>query len=132
MDVECFGLQLEKFKIAIVLVTADNANLLQENFPYTMSKLEERSPVVVMVVDGDTAAACYSARNTPQVAEAGVNTLEAYRGRGYAVDIVCGWAAAVRASGRLPLYSTSWSNTSSQAVARKLGAVQYAAEFHIA
>jgi hypothetical protein len=33
--------------------------------------------------------------------------------------------------GRRPLYSTSWANTASQAVAAKLGAIQYAVEFSI-
>ena len=37
----------------------------------------------------------------------------------------------VRAMGRLPLYSTSWGNTASQAVARRLGAVQYAVDLSI-
>jgi predicted GNAT family acetyltransferase len=68
---------------------------------------------------------------TAQVAEAGVYTVESYRGRGYAAETVRGWAAAIRAMGRLPLYSTSWANTASPAVARKLRAVQYAVDFSL-
>ena len=45
---------------------------------------------------------------------------------------VLGWAAHVQARGALPIYSTSWSNTASQAVARSLGLVQFAADFHVA
>jgi hypothetical protein len=38
----------------------------------------------------------------------------------------------MRASGRIPLYSTSWTNTASLAVARKLGLVAYANTWSIA
>jgi RimJ/RimL family protein N-acetyltransferase len=85
----------------------------------------------VMVDDGVAVTACSSVRLTPQAAEAGLYTQESYRGRGYSVDAVRLWAEAVRATGRIPLYSTSWENTASQAVAQKLGAVQYGADFSI-
>lgn len=114
-----------------VIITAENATLLQTNFPYTLSNLAERAPVAVIVAEGIAVAACFSARITAQVAEAGVYTVEPYRGRGYAVAVVRGWAAAIRADGRLPLYSTAWENSASQAVAAKLGAVQYGAELSI-
>jgi hypothetical protein len=114
-----------------VTITPGNAALLQMYYPYTLSSLAERAPIVVFVVEGTAVAACYSARTTARVAEAGVYTAEAHRGRGYATEVVRGWAAEVRASGRLPLYSTSWENWASQAVAAKLGAVQYAADFSL-
>jgi RimJ/RimL family protein N-acetyltransferase len=114
-----------------VAVTPSNANLLAAHYPYTMKKHAELAPVVVRVMDGVAVAVCCSARITAQVAEAGVHTVEAYRGRGYAVEVVRGWAAAVRATGRLPLYSTSWENTASQAVAAKLGAILYGVDLSI-
>jgi RimJ/RimL family protein N-acetyltransferase len=114
-----------------VTITPENATLVLAHYPYTFDWLAERSPVVVVVVDGVAVAACFSARITGQVAEAGVHTVESYRGRGYAVETVRGWAAAIRATGRLPLYSTEWANSASQAVATKLGAVQYGVEFSI-
>jgi RimJ/RimL family protein N-acetyltransferase len=113
----------------VVTITPENATLLQRYYPYTLSSLAERAPIVVLVVEGAATTACYSARITAQVAEAGVHTVEAYRGRGYATEVVRGWAAEVRASGLLPLYSTSWENGASQAVAAKLGAVRYAVDF---
>lgn len=114
-----------------VTITPENMTLLRAYFPYLQSKLARYAPVVVVVVDGVAVAACFSARITAQVGEAGVFTEAIYRGRGYAPDMVRGWAAGIRAMGRLPLYDTSWANTASQAVARKLGAVQYAVHFSI-
>jgi RimJ/RimL family protein N-acetyltransferase len=112
-------------------ITPANVTLLEAHYPYTRSRYAELAPVVVRVVDGVAVAVCCSARITAQVAEAGVHTVEAYRGRGYAAEIVRGWAAGIRAMGRLPLYSTSWENAASQAIAAKLGAVLYGADFSI-
>jgi len=114
-----------------VTITPENAGVLQAHYPYTRGHLAELAPVVAVVQDGMAVATCYSARITAQVAEAGVHTVEAYRGRGYASATTQGWAAALRALGRRPLYSTSWANTASQAVAARIGAVQYAVEFSI-
>jgi len=114
-----------------VTITLANADLLRAHYPITMSELAERAPVVVCVAAGVAVAACSCARTTAQVAEAGIHTVEDYRRRGYAVATARGWAAAVRTQGKLPLYSTSWDNTASQAVAARLGAVQYAVDFSL-
>jgi len=116
---------------SVVTVTPENAVLLEAHYPWTHSYLAELAPVVAHVENGEAVAVCFSARLTATCAEAGVHTMEAYRGRGYAADTTRGWAAAIRAMGRLPLYSTSWENTASQAVAAKLGAVQYGADFSL-
>lgn len=94
-------------------------------------ELEGWSPMMALVADGAAVSLAFSARLTERVAEAGVNTLEGYRGRGYAPAVVTAWAHAIRASGRIPLYSTSWDNLASQAVARKLGLVQYGVELSL-
>lgn len=117
--------------VGTVTITSENATLLQAHYPYTMSMLAERGPVVVAVAEGVAIAACYSARVTVQAAEAGVATEEAYRRQGYAAQTVRGWAAGIRATGRIPFYSTSWENVGSQAVAAKLGATQYAVDFSV-
>jgi predicted GNAT family acetyltransferase len=74
---------------------------------------------------GEVVAVCHSSRSTLVGAEAGVETAPAYRGRGLAGEVVLAWATAVRVEGRLPLYSTDWSNLASRAVARKLGLAMY-------
>lgn len=88
-------------------------------------------PMLALFIERAIVALAFSSRNTPRAAECGVDTLPALRGRGYAPTIVAAWAEAVRASGRIPLYSTSWENSASQAVARKLGLIPYGADFSL-
>jgi hypothetical protein len=90
-----------------------------------------RWPCVVRLEHGVPVALCFSARLTEHAAEAGVDTLAAFRGRGHAVAVVAGWANIIRASGRIPLYSTSWDNVASQGVARRLGLELYATNHSI-
>jgi hypothetical protein len=45
--------------------------------------------------------------------------------------VTAAWAAAIRASGRTPLYGTSWTNTASLEVARKLGLVVFASDWSL-
>lgn len=114
-----------------VLVTEENKTFVRANFPFTYDNLPALSPAAMVVEDGAAVTLCSSVRLIPQAAEARLRTEDAYRGRGFAVHAVSTWANAVYASGRLPLYSTSWDNIASQAVARRLGAVQYGADFSI-
>ncbi len=115
----------------VVTITADNITLVQAHFGWLFANAADYAPVVAAVVDGNAVAVCFCSRITPQVAEAGVYTETQYRGYGYATKAVQGWATAVRATGRLPLYSTSWSNHASQAIAKKLGAIQYGTDYSL-
>jgi hypothetical protein len=83
------------------------------------------------IVGGAAVSVCASARQTPVADEAGVETALAFRGQGHAAPAVLAWAAAVRRAGREPLYSTSWSNRASLALARRLGLIQFASDLHI-
>lgn len=115
----------------ITTETVVAAALLRGEFPGWARDLAAASPCVAVVVDGAAVAVCCSARTSPRASEAGVETLERYRGRGYASAVVAAWAAEVRRAGRLPLYSTSWDNVASQAVARRLGLRLYGIDLHI-
>ena len=90
-----------------------------------------RGPVAVVRSEGRIVAACYCATADGPAVEAGVETLEGHRGRGFAPRVVARWARAMRAAGRIPLYSTGWDNRASRAVARKLGLVLYGADWHV-
>lgn len=88
-------------------------------------------PIVVARNDGGQAVAqCHAARPGPASAEAGLEVVEAYRRRGLARAVTLGWARAVCAGGRVPLYSTSWENEASRATARSLGLLPYAEDWH--
>jgi hypothetical protein len=84
------------------------------------------APVHAILVDGVPVSICFCARRSETAAEAGVETAAPFRGRGLALRVTAAWARAIRAERRIPLYSTSWTNRSSLAVARKLGLLTYA------
>ena len=98
---------------------------------WTASEIPYRTPIVAVVEGGFAVSACFSAWRSDAAAEAGLETAPAFRGRGLGPRVASGWALAIRASGRVPLYSTSWSNDASLAVARKLGLVTYASKWSI-
>ena len=113
-----------------ILVNAGNHALLEPHFPDERYP-PEAGPAAIVIADGVAVARCFCSRLTGRVAEAGLDTTAAYRGRGFAVAAVRTWAAAVLASGRLPLYSTSWQNYASQGVARRLGLTLYGEDWSI-
>ena len=112
-------------------VTARNAALLQGDFTLLRAPLDAIQPCLAVVADGVAVSVCHTARRSDRAAEAGLETLDAYRGKGYAVAATAAWATAVRRSGLQPLYSTSWDNEASRAVARRLGLVQYGEDWHV-
>lgn len=106
-------------------VTAETSRCLLPFFPSLWADWGNREPCW-MVLDGDRAVSvCFSARQTREAAEAGVETAEGYRGRGYAGIAAAAWAKEIQGQGRLALYSTSWDNRASQAVAGRLSLVPY-------
>lgn len=92
---------------------------------------EAREPCLAVVEDGFAVSVCFSSRVTHRAAEAGLETRAEFRRRGHAVSVVAAWALAVRATGRVPLYSTTWENRASQGVARSLGLIQYGVDLSL-
>jgi predicted GNAT family acetyltransferase len=108
-----------------------NAHLLHPSLVSWAAELRQRRPCFAVFRGGQAVAICCSSRTTPRAAEAGVETVAAFRGHGAAGLAVEAWAAAVRAEGRIPFYSTAWTNLPSRAVARKLGLELFAENLHV-
>jgi RimJ/RimL family protein N-acetyltransferase len=87
--------------------------------------------LIAAVIDDQAVAVCGSVRITARAHEAGVETSLPHRGHGYAAQTTAAWAKAVRALGVEPLYSTSWDNAASRAVARKLGLIHFCNDLHL-
>jgi hypothetical protein len=122
---------LPTFPHDVIQVTPEDDDLVRSIFPILAEDLPWRQPCLAIVEDGQLASLCFSSRNAPTAAEAGVETIEAFRSRGYAPAVAAAWARAVRQDGRIPLYSTSWDNLASQSVAGKLGLVLYGADLSL-
>ncbi|MFW5438050.1 GNAT family N-acetyltransferase [Paenibacillus apiarius] len=108
-----------------VLVTEHNKYCLEAGFPKLASELTFREPCFMVIENDMAVSVCFSARSTARAAEAGVETLEGYRGKGYARSVTSSWSRAVHESRRIPLYSTSWDNYASQSIARRLNLYLY-------
>ncbi len=115
----------------LLVVTEDNPETLRGGFEKLIEELPAWQPFIALVEQNRAVSVCRSVRITPQAHEAGVETLPDFRGRGYAKEVTTEWARLVRATGAVPLYSTSWGNTASQAVARKLELKCYGTDFYI-
>ena len=116
----------------LLAITETNAENLRGGFEELVAELPISQPFVALVEEGRAVSVCRSVRITSAGHEAGVETLPDFRGKGYAKDVVAGWARLVQSMGAIPLYSTSWENTASQAVAKKLHLIPYGADFHVA
>ena len=114
-------------------VLIDDVEALGHHFTgwCTANEVPHRTPIVAVVEEGRAVSVCFSSRRSHEAAECGVETAAEYRGRGLAPRVTAAWAQAVRASSLIPLYSTSWSNAPSLAVARKLGLAPYAGRWSI-
>ena len=116
---------------SLLALTATDAEKLRGGFEALIAELPSWQPFLALVEEGRAVSVCRSVRITPAAHEAGVETLPEFRGKGYAQDVVAGWAQVVQSLGAIPFYSTSWENTASQAVAKKLHLVPYGADLHI-
>ena len=110
----------------------EEKEFLNQHFPnWTDMEFPSRMPIVAVVEEGHAVSISFCSRRSDEAAECGLETALVFRGQGFGPRVAAGWALAVRASGRTPLYSTSWSNYSSLKVASKLGLEVYAAAWSI-
>lgn len=114
-----------------IRITDFNKGCLKRNFPYIFKELKYKQPCFAIVENEAAVSVCCSARQTNKAAEATLATCKKYRGKAYAVDVSNAWAAEIQSQERIALYSISWDNLASQAVARKLNLIQYGTDIHI-
>jgi RimJ/RimL family protein N-acetyltransferase len=115
----------------MLTITETDAEMLQGGFEGLRAELHDWQPFLAIVEERKVVSVCRSVRITSQAHEAGVETLSGFRGKGYATEVVAAWASLVKSMGAIPLYSTSWENIASQAVAKKLELVPYGEDCHI-
>ncbi|MBC9909972.1 GNAT family N-acetyltransferase [Chitinophaga varians] len=123
----------ETFTVAApgIHLTPEHTALLGPDFAWLGPDLDYVQPCAAVVIEGQVVSVCRSVRITAAAHEAGIETLAPFRGKGYAAAALAGWAAMVRKSGVLPLYSTSWNNHASRSVARKAGLLCYGSTLSI-
>jgi len=119
-----------RIEAAADVTCVDSLQMLERHFRgWTAAEIPGRSPILAVMDGGYPISVCFCARLSETAAEAAVETAAAFRGRGFAARVTAAWAVAIRASGRTPLYSTSWTNAPSRGVARKLGLVHYCSDW---
>ncbi len=99
-------------------------------FPHLAGSLALRGPVFGILENGAPVSLAFCATTPGRGCEVGVETLAAYRGRGFAADAVDAWAAAMTRHGVVPLYSARLDNGASRAVARALELTPFASDWH--
>lgn len=114
----------------VVQVTHANATVLCPCLEDWLADVSAGVPMVVALEDGKAVSVCASVRVTAVAHEAGVETHPDFRERGHGAQAAAAWATVVRESGRVPLYSTSWSNEASRRLATRLGLVQFGSDLH--
>jgi RimJ/RimL family protein N-acetyltransferase len=114
-----------------IAIKEANAYFLEGGLEPWLPDVPHRQPFMAAIEDGQAVAVCASVRITPKAHEAGVETLPAYRQRGHAASAVAGWTQTLLKNKIIPLYSTSWENTASQNVAKKVGFEFFGTDFHI-
>lgn len=114
-----------------VRVTAANAELLSPYLEDWRVDAEAGVPMAASMHNGAAVSVCCSVRVTEGAHEAGVETHADFRARGHASRAVRSWASAVRKLDCVPLYSTSWENKPSRALAASLGLVRFGTDLHI-
>ena len=111
-------------------LTPENAHLLKEGF-LEPGEIHALDPSFAVLADGRFRSTCQTVRRTDTSIEAGTDTEEPYRGRGFAVQATTAWINAALERNLMPFYSTSSDNTASQRVAEKSGLIQFSTELGI-
>ena len=113
-------------------VLVEDISSLERHFPaWQASEIPSQTTIVGVVEEVCAVSVYFSSRRTDVATEAGLESADGFRGRGFGPRVTAAWALAIRASGRIPLYTASASDDASLAVARKLGLIRYATVWNI-
>jgi len=114
-----------------VLLTVGNLSAYDLcTFDWLAEEIGAAQPCCAFLDGKRIASVCRSVRIST-AHEAGIETAAPYRGSGCAGKVLAAWSAEVYKLGKIPLYSTSKANYSSQRVADKFGLPRFATGFSI-
>lgn len=89
--------------------------------PHEFADVLRRDGRFFIVADGQEVAWAETDWENERAAEVSIETLAAYRRRGYARQVTAAWAAAMLDAGKIGYYSHRLTNDASRAVAASLG-----------
>jgi hypothetical protein len=89
------------------------------SFGWLNDEIKYSQPCYGVIENSQIVSICRSVRITEKAHEAGIETLEEYRGKGFAKIVLKGWIKEIQSKGIIGLYSTNKENKSSQKVAEK-------------
>lgn len=115
----------------IILVTEQNANMLEAHLSDWLPDVSYEQPMFAWVEQGEAVGVCASVRTSSHAMAAGVDVCEHARRRGIGRQLVKAWGQAVQDLGKIAMYSTSFDNIASQNLAKSLGLKYLGTDFHI-
>jgi len=111
-----------------VMITPGNIKgFVLGDFEWLKEEIDYCQPCYGVTEGNSLISVCRSVRITDAAREAGIETIESRRGRGFALIALLNWAAEIQKSGLMPLYSTDKENKSSQRLAEKAGLYKFGA-----
>jgi hypothetical protein len=103
-----------------IKITAENIkNYRLNEFDWLNDEIKYSQPCYGIIEDNQIISICRSVRITEKAHEAGIETIERCRGKGYAEIVLKSWVKTIQNKGCIALYSTNKGNKSSQRVAEK-------------
>jgi predicted GNAT family acetyltransferase len=100
------------------VVVDNNHRLALENFDRDV--LSDARPIYAVLVDGEIASTCVSAREDSDSAEAWVQTASPFRRRGLARQVTAAWGHHALRAGKTAFYSHAATNAASRGLAASL------------
>jgi hypothetical protein len=101
-------------------INSENINKINlKYFEWLKEEIKYCQPCCAIIEKNQIVSICRSVRITENAHEAGIETINEYKGKGLAVKILREWANEVQKIGCIALYSTNKENKSSQKVAEK-------------